>query len=139
MKFYLKTIVIYHNKTCIGIIQPRVLLEKEPHSKTFFLTWDNLTEYVSLIGAAALPFTIWIKKKGRVVEFLPDRGEVLWTRDARSVKEWRSALNIRIEVTYTEFTPSFEDVLNWHDAESAIKYLNERGLKGLNLPKGKER
>lgn len=102
MKFYLKTITTYHNKTCIGIIQPRVLLEKEPHSKTFFLTWDNLAEYVSLIGAVALPFTIWTKKKGRVVEFLPDCGEVLWTRDGWPVKEWRSALNIRIEVTYTE-------------------------------------
>ena len=126
MKFYYVTSSTYHNDTLIGYCGGKALLVEEPQTTTDILTWDNVGEYYNKNGLSC-KFNIWHFKKGRVVSFFFDR--FFPRKDERDIKEWKEELNIKIVTTYREFSPSIAEVLKWHDAEKAIAYLNERGLK----------
>lgn len=126
MKFYYVTSSTYHNDTLIGHCGCKALLAEEPQTTTDILTWDNIEEYYNKNGMSC-KFNIWSFKKGRVVSFFLDR--FFPRKNERDVKEWKEELNIKIVTTYREFSPSIAEVLKWHDAEKAIAYLNERGLK----------
>lgn len=126
MKFYYVTSSTYHNDTLIGYCGCKALLAEEPQTTTDILTWENVEEYYKKNGLSC-KFNIWSFKKGRVVSFFLDR--FFPRKDERDIKEWKEELNIKIVTTYREFSPSIAEVLKWHDAEKAITYLNERGLK----------
>lgn len=126
MKFYYVTSSTYHNDTLIGHCRGKALLAEEPQTTTDILTWDNVEEYYNK-DSLSCKFNIWHFKKGRVVSFFLDR--FFPRKDERDIKEWKEELNIKIVTTYREFNPSIAEVLKWHDAEKAIAYLNERGLK----------
>lgn len=126
MKFYYVTSSTYHNDTLIGHCGGKALLDEEPQTTTDILTWKNVEEYYNKNGLSC-NFNIWHFKKGRVVSFFLDR--FFPRKDERDIKEWKEELNIKIVTTYREFSPSIAEVLKWHDAEKAIAYLNERGLK----------
>ena len=126
MKFYYVYNTTYHNNTRIGTCISKMLTSDEPKATTTLLTWDNLEEYYHKHGLSC-KFNIWNFKKGRRVSFFIDT--FFPKKDERDVKEWKEELNIRIETTYREFNPSVAEVLKWHDAEKAIAYLNEKGLK----------
>lgn len=126
MKFYYVTSSTYHNDTLIGHCGCKALLTEEPQTTTDILTWDNIEEYYNKNGLSC-NFNIWFFKKGRMVSFFLDR--FFPRKDERDIKEWKEELNIKIVTTYREFSPSIAEVLKWHDAEKAIAYLNERGLK----------
>ena len=119
LKFYKCKAETYYNNVCKGTGTSFLLTETEPKSFAEVLTWKNLSEKYSQNGGLYF-FNIWDKKKGRQVEFF-DWGYT-------SIKEWKEELNIKIQYTYTEFTPSIDFILKWHDGEKAIQYLKERGL-----------
>lgn len=127
MKFYYRYTTTYHNDTRIGCEAGRMLTDIEPTAETIHITWDNLNEMYQKLGIGC-KFNIWNFKKGRIVSFFTDG--FFPKKDERDVKEWKHPnLNIRMEITYREYNPSIAEVLKWHDAEKAIAYLNERGLK----------
>lgn len=125
MKFYYRYVATYHNDTRIGCSIGKVLTDEEPQPETHFLNWGSLEEMYKAFGMAC-KFNIWNCKKGRRVSFFTD--SFFPKKDEWDVKEWKHpALNIRLEVSYREFTPSISEVLKWHDAEQAINYLLEIG------------
>lgn len=127
MKFYYRYVDTYHNNTHIGCELGKILTDIEPTTETFNITWDNLNEMYQKLGINC-KFNIWHFKKGRRVSFFTD-GFFL-SKDERDVKEWKHPdLNIKIEISYSEYNPSIAEVLKWYDAEKAIAYLNEKGLK----------
>lgn len=127
MKFYYRYVDTYHNNTLIGCELGKILTDIEPTTETINITWDNLDEMYQKFGINC-HFNIWNFKKGRRVSFLND-GFFL-SKDERDVKEWKHPdLNIKIEISYREYNPSIAEVLKWYDAEKAIAYLNEKGLK----------
>ena len=128
LKFYSVSYTTYHNGTFIAAEHGRTICD-ESEIKAFSeeITWDNLTEILQKYGCS-LPFNVWKFKKGRRVSFFSGNP---FKKDFRDIKEWKSPLNLTIKVQYKDISNvmSIQDVLNWHDAEKAIQYLNERGLK----------
>lgn len=52
-----------------------------------------------------------------------------------SMKQWKEELNIEIKTTWTEYKPTINELLNFHDGDKAIQYLVERGLNTNSLMK----
>lgn len=127
MKFYDHYATIYHNGVEITTHKcGTVLTDDIPENKTDELTWDNLNEYHYHNGLA-YSFNVWNRKKGRLVSFWNGS---FFNKDTRDIKEWKSPLNITVKHKYTEkLGVSIDYVLKWYDADKAIQYLNERGLK----------
>ena len=102
--------------------------EEAAQDKKFLLDWNNVEEISERLGIY-LGFSIWKKKKGRVIDFFGK---------AKSIKEWKSKeLNLRFEIHFKEMpSPSIAEILKYSDGEKAIRYLNQLGLK-LNLTESK--
>lgn len=98
--------------------------EEAAQDKKFFLDWNNVEEISERLGIY-LGFSIWKKRKGRVIDFFGK---------AKNIKEWKSnELNLRFEIHFKEMSPpSIAEILKYSDGEKAIRYLNQLGLK-LNL------
>ena len=126
MEFYYVHYTTYHNDTQIGTKIGKALIDGNPEDREIAITWDNVDEYYRNSGGM-YRFNIWKTKKGRRVSFFID-DLFPGFKDRRDVKEWKEELNIRIKISYRKYTPSIEDVLEWHNAEDAIKYLKEKGL-----------
>lgn len=127
MKFYDHYTITYHNGVEVATTACGTLLTDEaPENRTDELTWDNLDEYYYHNGIA-LPFNVWRLKKGRLVSFFDGS---FFNKDKRDIKEWKTPLNITVKHRYVEkLGVSIDYVLKWYDADKAIQYLNERGLK----------
>lgn len=127
MKFYDHYATTYHNGVEITTYKVGTgLADDIPENTTDELTWDNLRDYYYRNGLACA-FNVWTRKKGRLVSFW---GGSFFNKDTRDIKEWKSPLNITIKHRYIEEpNVSIDYVLKWHDADQAIQYLNERGLK----------
>jgi len=127
MKFYNHYAITYHNGVEVAHTACGTgLADDIPENHTDELTWDNLDEYCYDNGLA-LPFNVWKCKKGRFVSFFDGS---LFNKNKRDVKEWKTPLNITVKHEYREKTGvSIDYVLKWYDADKAIQYLNERGLK----------
>ena len=102
--------------------------EEAAQDKKFLLDWNNVEEISERLGIY-LSFSIWKKRKGRVIDFFGK---------AKNIKEWKSKeLNLRFEIHFKEMpSPSIAEILKYSDGEKAIRYLNQLGLK-LNLTEGK--
>lgn len=102
--------------------------EEAAQDKKFLLDWNNVEEISERLGIY-LGFSIWKKKKGRVIDFFGK---------ARSIKEWKTKeLNLKFEIHFKEMSPpSIAEILKYSDGEKAIRYLNQLGLK-LNLTEDK--
>ncbi len=127
MKFYNVFVTTYHNGIEIGTTMGRTLTDKEVNTESYTLTWDNLDKMYKKFGFEC-KFNIWKFKKGRRVSFFTNG--IIPHKHERDVKEWKNKnLDIVIKVTYKERKASIDEMLKWHDAEKAIAYLNEKGLK----------
>lgn len=127
IKFYHVHDSLYHNKSLIAD-QYGILVSKRDLTETALnVTWDNLTEMMSMDSLIGRCLTIKNKPKGRVVRFS-------WTEnlpfgDYASVKEWKTPdLNITLKTTYKEYTPTLKEVFEWYDLETVHQYLTERGF-----------
>lgn len=128
LKFYSVVYKVYNNGTFIDGKPTRILAEEnEVEDKTIFVHWDNLSEIYHKYSLL-LPFNIWNFKKGRRVSFFCGNP---FKKDFRDVKEWKTPLDIMIKIDYKDISNcmSVADILEWRDADKAIQYLNERGLK----------
>lgn len=128
MKFYNHYVTTYRNGVEIMSKMHNTILTNDiPENKTDELTWDNLNDYYREHGLE-LPFGIWHFKKGRVILF---HDGSLFDKYTRDIIEWKKKkpLNITIKHEYKETNVSIDYVLKWYDADKAIQYLNERGLK----------
>ena len=128
LKFYSIAYKTYNNGTYIDTHYGKTLAEEETvTAETIKIGWDNLTEMYRKLSLA-VPFNIWNFKKGRVVSFFVGNP---FKKDFRDIKEWKTDLNITVEVEYTDISDSMsiDEILKWHNAEKAIQYLNERNLK----------
>lgn len=102
--------------------------EKEIKNHTMNITWDNLSEVYSEY-ARYLPFNIWYFKRGRIISWFDATFISLIKGEYRDIKERKTPdLDITLEICYREFKPSLQEVLSWHDAEQASRYLKENNL-----------
>ena len=127
LQFYRIRYTTYHNGEIIKSRSNAVILtEKDITTETYNFTWENLTELYHEHGLECA-FNIWNFKKGRRVSFFTTH---YFKKNHYDVKEWKHPnLNITLVVEYTPFEPSINYVLDWHNAEAAFQYLEERKIK----------
>lgn len=127
LKFYNIYYTTYHNGTDMGTKSAQILCdESEVNERRVSFTWENLEELYHEIGGLAYMFNIWNFKRGRIVSFF--EGGLFG--DKADVKEWKHKdLNIEVACKWHEYHPSIAEILEWHDGEKAIQYLNERNLR----------
>ena len=101
----------------------RILADKAMENEIIPISWDNIEEVYSDYGLC-LPFYLYHKDNGLVVHYYGDGFF------GKKVKSWKTAnLNLELRVVYRQYTPSINEVLNWHDGERASQYLKEKGWK----------
>lgn len=107
----------------------RVLVDEndKPQNETIQITWDDLEQIHKKYGIY-VGFNVWTRKKGRIISFF--EGSIIFKKEyEKDLKEWKEKdLDLQFKVSVKEYTPSIQEVLDWHDGEKAIQYLKERGL-----------
>lgn len=126
MEFYKSFLTLYNEKG--EKIAKRYyglkLFETIPENTINTITWDNLDDYFAKYGLV-LPFNVWHRKKGRLLSFFSDM-----ETSCRDIKEWKTELKLTIKEEYIlEKHINLQTVMEYYDAEKAIQYLKERGLK----------
>lgn len=129
LKFYRTYFHTYNKGHLIGSHSGRALAEENerPKEETINFTWENLQSLYSKYGILT-SFSLWNMKKGRLISFFTDSLIFVkpWEKD---IKEWKEKeLDLTLQISVEEYTPSIQEVLEWHDSEKAIQYLKERGL-----------
>lgn len=85
------------------------------------ITWESLKDFYHRWGLVA-GFNVWNAKKGQQISLF---GKVFSDR-----KEWKHPeTGLTFHVTYREYEPSIQTILDWGEQAKAIQYLNERNLK----------
>lgn len=127
LQFYRIRYTTYHNGELIKSYNRAVMLtDKNMTIETYNFTWENLTELYHEHGLECA-FNIWNFKRGRRVSFFSN---AFFKKNHYDIKEWKHPnLNITLVVEYTPFEPSINYVLDWHNAEAAFQYLEERKIK----------
>lgn len=124
LKFYCVHYTTYLKGQKVGWTTLHTLCEESEAKKSFRkkVTWENLADVWEEFGRAC-GFSIWSRKRGRQISFLDT-----WYWE--EPKEWKHAdPQVEIECCWSERLMSIQEVLEWHDSEKAIQYLNERNLK----------
>lgn len=127
LQFYRIRHTTYHNGEIISSRNTAVILtDKDVSTETYEFTWENLEKLYQEHGFEC-SFNIWNFKKGRRISFFTN---TFFKKNHRDVKEWKHPnLNITLVIEYTPFEPSISYVLDWHNAEAALQYLEERKIK----------
>lgn len=129
LKFYRTYFHTYNKGHLIGSHSGRALTEENerPKEEIINFTWENLLSLYSKYGILT-SFSLWNMKKGRLISFFTDSLIFVksWEKD---IKEWKEKeLDLTLQISVEEYTPSIQEVLEWHDGKKAIQYLKERGL-----------
>lgn len=82
------------------------------------LTWENLEEWYYHHGLG-IGGNLWRSKKGRKFCFFNTN---------IVIKEWKEPLNLTVKTIYHEWRPTIQNILDYHNIDLAIQYLNEHGL-----------
>lgn len=124
LKFYYIYYTTYYKGRKIGCTTAYTLCEEsEVNNFRKKVTWENLADIWEELGRHACNFSIWNRKKGRQISFYE-------TCPFEEPKEWKHAdPQIEIECRWSERQVSIKYIMEWHDCEKAIQYLNERNLK----------
>ena len=123
LKFYYIHYTTYYKGREAGRCTARVLCE-ESQAENFRkkVTWENLSDIWEELGCCC-NFSIWKMKRGRQLSF-----DNTWPW--QEPKEWKHAdPQVEIECHWSERQVSIQDILEWHDSEKAMQYLNERKIK----------
>jgi hypothetical protein len=123
LKFYYVDYTTYYKGRKVGQCTAYALRdEANANDYRVKITWENLNEVIKDIGFSCR-FSVWNKKKGRQISFSN-------TWPWQEPKEWKHAdPQIEIECRWTEREVSIQEVLEWHNSEKALQYLNERNLR----------
>lgn len=129
LKFYRCYYETFNKGHLVGTHSGRALAEENerPEEETINFTWENLQSLYSKYGILT-SFSLWNMKKGRLISFFTDSLIFVkpWEKD---IKEWKEKeLDLKLQISVKEYTPSIQEVLEWYDSEKAIQYLKERGL-----------
>lgn len=124
LKFYYVHYTTYYKGQEVGWSIGDVLCE-ESKVENFRkkVTWENLDNIWEELGSYGCNFSIFNKRKGRQISFSN-------TWPWQEPKEWKHAdPQVEIECRWSERKVSIKDIMEWHDPEKAMQYLNERNLK----------
>ena len=101
LKFYSVMYKTYNNGTFIDGNYTKILVEEgEIKNKIIFVDWDNLSEIYRKYSLL-LPFNIWNFEKGRRISFFNGNP---FKKNFRDIKEWKTPLNIKIEIDYKDIS-----------------------------------
>ena len=123
LKFYYIYYTTYYKGRKVGCTTAQALCE-ESEVKNFHkkVTWENLASICEEVGGCC-NFFIWNMKKGRQISF----GN---TWPWQEPKEWKHTdPQVEIECCWSERQVSIQDIMDWHDSEKVMQYLNERKIK----------
>lgn len=88
-------------------------------NRSITITWENVERNKSM------DFWLRFTKKGRIICYNDGKHFT----DC-SIKEWKTPnLDIQLTVEYEERKISMRELMNYHDADTAIQYIKERGLE----------
>ena len=88
-------------------------------NRSITITWENVGQNKSM------DFWLRFTKKGRIICYNDGKHFT-----DRSIKEWKTPnLDIQLTVEYEERKISMRELMNYHDADTAIQYIKERGLE----------
>lgn len=100
----------------------RTIRDTSPQNKIYRITWNNLEEIISKVAISG-GFNVYDHKKGLVID--------LYSIGCfgKRLRSWKIAdPELEIRVSYTQYLPTIQEVLEWHDQTQAIQYLQERNL-----------
>lgn len=131
LKFYHVKYTTIHNHTEIGVAMFSICIEEseKPELQNISINWSNLNEMEKKYFLGSRFVIHDFKKRGRAISFSRENWTMEKRNDFKNVYEKSGKeLNVVIQIEYTEYNPTINEVLKYGDGEKAIKYLVERGL-----------
>jgi len=115
-----------------GLDNLLVLLEKPPKSEEIKISWENLETAVPKKFLYAHDIKVHHHRKGRTLIYYPSDKFF-----GKIIKENKEELSMTMVCQYRKAEISLKEILEYHDGEKVIKYLQERGLKNYEQNKFK--
>ena len=115
-----------------GLDNLLVLLEKPPKSEEIKISWENLETAVPKKFLYAHDIKVHHHRKGRILIYYPSDKFF-----GKIIKENKEELSMTMVHQYRKAEISLKEILEYHDGEKVIKYLQERGLKNYEQNKFK--
>lgn len=115
-----------------GLDDLLVLLEKPPESEEIKISWENLETAVPKKFLYAHDIKVHHYRKGRTLIYYPSDKFF-----GKIIKENKEELSMTMVYQYRKAEISLKEILEYHDGEKVIKYLQERGLKNYEQNKFK--
>lgn len=109
-----------------------VLLEKPPESEEIKISWENLETAVPKEFLYAHDIKVHHHRKGRTLIYYPSDKFF-----GKIIKENKEELSMTMVYQYRKAEISLKEILEYHEGEKVIKYLQERGLKNYEQNKFK--
>lgn len=108
------------------------LLEKSPKNEEIKISWKNLETAVPKKFLYAHDIKVHHHRKGRTLIYYPSDKFF-----GKIIKENKEELSMTMVYQYRKAEISLKEILEYHDGEKVIKYLQERGLKNYEQNKFK--
>lgn len=115
-----------------GLDDLLVLLEKPPENEEIKISWENLETAVPKKFLYAHDIKVHHHRKGRTLIYYPSDKFF-----GKIIKENKEKLSMTMVYQYRKAEISLKEILEYHDGEKVIKYLQERGLKNYEQNKFK--
>ena len=115
-----------------GLDNLLVLLEKPPGNEEIKISWENLETAVPKKFLYAHDIKVHHHRKGRTLIYYPSDKFF-----GKIIKENKEELSMTMVQQYRKAEISLKEILEYHDGEKVIKYLQERGLKNYEQNKFK--
>lgn len=115
-----------------GLDDLLVLLEKPPENEEIKISWENLETAVPKKFLYAHDIKVHHHSKGRTLIYYPSDKFF-----GKIIKENKEELSMTMVYQYRKAEISLKEILEYHDGEKVIKYLQERGLKNYEQNKFK--
>ena len=113
-----------------GLDNLLVLLEKPPGNEEIKISWENLETAVPKKFLYAHDIKVHHHRKGRTLIYYPSDKFF-----GKIIKENKEELSMTMVYQYRKAEISLKEILEYHDGEKVIKYLQERGLKNYEQNK----
>lgn len=115
-----------------GLDDLLVLLEKPLESEEIKISWENLETAVPKEFLYAHDIKVHHHRKGRTLIYYPSDKFF-----GKIIKENKEELSMTMVYQYRKAEISLKEILEYHEGEKVIKYLQERGLKNYEQNKFK--
>lgn len=121
---YYKEYRTFINDKSVGSEGSIILCEEsEVEERTIDIDWNNVDVIYSKYGIL-IHFGLYYASKGKVISY--QDGEHFLDK---KIKEWKTPkLNAQLMIHCRKVNISMRELMNYHDADKAIRYMKERGL-----------